>query len=81
VDQREAFGSLAGAGNDQAGDLHHLSVASGGGLRVPLRGREVAVGFSRLAGGAGHHRTEGVCDRVHAVTMRWRAYSSLTRRR
>lgn len=80
MDEGEAFGALAVAGDHEAGDLDDLAVPAGGDLGVALCGGEVALGFGRVTGGVCHDREEGVCDRVHARTMHRRAYSSLTGR-
>lgn len=78
MDQCEAVGAFVLAGHDEAGDLDHLPMTTSRGLRVLTRRLEMVLGCGRVSGDARQHGEQGVVDRVHAATMRRRAYSTLT---
>src|SRR5262249_17731771 len=81
VDERESFGPFVAPAHEEAGDLHHLTVATGRGPSLVSGGLEVFVSFARIPGDVRHHREERVGDRVHGATLRRSAYSTLTHTR
>ncbi len=78
VQKGEPFRALVSATHDKAGDLHHLATATRVSLGVRSRRGKVGLGFGGVPGSTRRHREEGIADRVHAATMRGRAYSTLT---
>jgi hypothetical protein len=71
-------GAVEGTRDDEGGDLHQLSMTTRGCAAVLTRRFEMLFGVPRVSGNARENGEKCVFDRVHAPTVRSRAYSPLT---
>src|SRR3954452_12590801 len=79
VDEREILRSFGGAGDDEARDLHHLTLATCGRSRRRTRRVEVFVRAPGVPSSVRQYGSHGMVDRGHGATLRRSAYSTLTR--